>query len=309
MAKKKRIRAKVGKRRVFSKDSPFTRLRAEVNQGSVMRQNLIAKLEAKYDARVLTFFTSFTNPRGMISDVDPEMIESILSVEQDKARLILVVNSPGGQGLAAERIVNVCRSYSGNRFSVLVPHMAKSAATLICFGADEIIMSRTAELGPVDPQFVYGDEKSAMQISAAEYVRSYEQLVSEASSGKNQRIEPFLQQLNRFDARLIQQLKSAQDLARDISVRHLQASMMKGKTPADIEKAINVFLAQSASKDHGRMITFSEAQSCGLNVSEIDLRSPEWNTAWELYVRSNWVVGSGNRAAKLLESRRSSVTA
>jgi hypothetical protein len=42
-----------------------------------------------------------------------------------------------------------------HQFEVIVPHMAKSAATLICFGASCIHMGPTAELGPVDPQVKY----------------------------------------------------------------------------------------------------------------------------------------------------------
>ena len=77
------------------------------------------------------------------------MLESVLEVEHTSGRLVLIVNSPGGQALAAERIVNVCRAYSAGDFEVVVPHMAKSAATMICFGANRIHMSKTAQLGPV----------------------------------------------------------------------------------------------------------------------------------------------------------------
>ena len=72
------------------------------------------------------YFTSFRG-QGQIDDSDAEMLESVLNAEHDGGPLLLVVNSPGGQALAAERIVNICRSYSDDRFEVLVPHMAKSA--------------------------------------------------------------------------------------------------------------------------------------------------------------------------------------
>ncbi|GAH14065.1 unnamed protein product, partial [marine sediment metagenome] len=37
--------------------------------------------------------------------------------------LALIINSPGGSGLAAERIINVCRSYSGTEeFWAIVPN-------------------------------------------------------------------------------------------------------------------------------------------------------------------------------------------
>src|ERR1700693_5738970 len=98
--------------------------------------------------------------------------------------------------------------------------MAKSAATMICFGAEAIHMSRTGELGPVDPQLSYRNDQGVdRQISASEYVRSYENLLEDACSGKSAKIEPYLQQLARYDSRLVEQLRSAQALSSDISVR------------------------------------------------------------------------------------------
>jgi len=247
-------------------------------------------------------------PGGIIVDADAEMLESILSVERAEKKLVLILNSPGGQALAAERIVNVCRAYSGGRFEVVVPHMAKSAATMICFGSDQIHMSPTAELGPVDPQLPYKDDKGVDSwISASEYVRSYEKLLAEASSGKSPRIEPFLQQLQRYDSRLVEQLRSAQELSEDIAVRLLQTSMMTGETETRIREKIRIFLLQESKKSHGRMITVGEAETCGLKLRRIDLDSVEWNTLWELYVRSNWFVA--NRALKLIESESSAVSA
>jgi hypothetical protein len=46
-----------------------------------------------------------------------------------------------------------CREGS---FSVLVPYRAHSAATVICLGADEIVMTKPAELGPIDVTLASG---------------------------------------------------------------------------------------------------------------------------------------------------------
>jgi len=295
-------------RRLWKKSNVTAKTYKTAAQHPQLRQQLIKRLERKFDAKVVTLFTSFVRPTGMISDSDAEMLESLLAVEHAKGKLILVLNSPGGQGLAAERIVNVCRAYAGTTFEVLVPHMAKSAATMICFGSERIHMGRTAELGPVDPQVPYKDDKGNEHwTSADEYVRSYEQLFAEASSGKATRIEPHLQQLNRYDARFVEQLRSAQKLSEDISVRLLKVSMMKGKSDDEIRKAIEVFLSQKKTNAHGRMITPDEAKSCGLQIEPIDLHSEVWNTLWELYVRSNHVVSAN--CSKVIESSSSAVSA
>jgi hypothetical protein len=44
---------------------------------------------------------------------------------------------------------------------MILPDMAKSAATLMCLGADSIVMGPGGDLGPVDPQFQLGSRSLA----------------------------------------------------------------------------------------------------------------------------------------------------
>jgi hypothetical protein len=284
----------------FESKSPWSLLQREVHQHWELRKPLLERIQKHYDAYVVSFFTSF-RVRSEIEDMDAEMLESLLSAEYRGGKLMLVLNSPGGFALAAERIVNVCRAYSNGKFEVIVPHMAKSAATMICFGASKLHMSKTAELGPVDPQVPYKDASGQWRwISADEYVRSYEQLFSRATNSNAKHIEPHLQQLQRFDARYIEYLKSTQRLSTDISVRLLKSGMMAKSSKKSIQKRIDVFLSQPQTSAHARMINFAQAEQCGLAVESVDLRSDVWNALWELYVRSDWVVSM--ECAKLIES-------
>jgi hypothetical protein len=110
--------------------SVFSHIQDEINQGHGTRKHLYVELEKLLGGKhVLAFFTSFVWP-VTISDQDPDMIEEALErLPSDGKEVVLIINSPGGEGVAAERIVNVLRSYSpGNTFSVIVPRKAKSAA-------------------------------------------------------------------------------------------------------------------------------------------------------------------------------------
>lgn len=282
-------------------DSPWSRVSQETIQGWELRKGLIQKIETRLKGKVIVYFTSFADETAMIADNDAEMIENILSVEHSGGKVILVLNSAGGSGLAAERIVNVCRAYSEGRFEVIVPHSAKSAATLICFGASCIHMGRTAELGPVDPQVKYvNDAGQETWISAQEYVKSYEQLMDKATSGQAERLEALVQQLARYDARYIQQLRSAQALSESISIKLLKSGMMAYLSEEKIRERILPFLIQEQTISHGRMIPMSEVKECGVKVKEIRLRSALWNCLWELFIRADWVVST--RSRKILES-------
>jgi hypothetical protein len=171
-------------------------------------------------------------------------------------------------------------------------------------------MSPTGELGPVDPQVPYWrdgaeEDEEPEWISAEEYIRSYDKLIESASNGKAKRLEAFIQQLTRFDARHIERLRSIQKLSAEISVRLLRSLMMKGKSERVIRKSIDVFLSQTRMSAHGRMINHAEARKCGLNVKLIDLQSDFWRMVWELYVRSDWAVSHGSE--KILETSKSAV--
>lgn len=303
MAKKKgSFSKKSGREGVFIKESTWSRVMQEARQDWELRKELIGKIERRLRGKVIVYFSSFYDEDAMMSDRDAEMIESILAIEHSDGKVILVLNSAGGSGLAAERIVNVCRSYSDGKFEVIVPHMAKSAATMICFGASRIHMSTTAELGPVDPQVKYKNNATGEKewISAQEYVRSYEQLMEKAVSGEAKRIETLVQQLVRYDARYIEQLKSAQELSESISIKLLKSGMMSRFTKEKINEKILPFLIQKETKSHSRMITMAEAKNIGLKVNEIPLQSELWRWLWELYVRADFAVSVHTR--KVLES-------
>ena len=287
--------------------SPWLRISSEVGQGPDLRRPLIKKIENHIKAKVIVFFTSFYKEEAMIVDGDAEMIENVLSAEHEEGKFLLILNSAGGFGLAAERIVNVCRAYSGGEFEVIIPHMAKSAATLICFGASCIHMSPTAELGPVDPQLKYTtDEGKEKWISAEEYITSYQDLLKMAISGKAKRIEALIQQLARYDARHMEQLKSEQALSQHMSVKLLKSGMMSNLTENTIKKKIEDFLIHKKTAAHGRMITMDEAIKCGLNIQAIELRSELWSWIWELYIRGDYMVSTHKN--KLIESSRTSLS-
>jgi serine dehydrogenase proteinase len=63
----------------------------------------------------------------------------------------LILHSLGGTTDTASAIASLCRVRFGG-FRVMVPFLAKSAATLLTLAADERLLAMSAQLGPVDPQ-------------------------------------------------------------------------------------------------------------------------------------------------------------
>lgn len=84
---------------------------------------------------------------------DAVLLENVLKQTEPIGDLDLIVNSPGGQGEAADQILHVCRHFCPNgRLRLIVPYFAKSAATMLAFGVDDVVMGPYSELGPTDAQ-------------------------------------------------------------------------------------------------------------------------------------------------------------
>ncbi len=269
----------------------YKQLLDEVTQRHRSRRPALCAIEEAIGRRVISFFVSFTDTMTMIEDSDADILEEALRQfdPQDPRGLTMVLNAPGGDGLAAERIVRVCRTYSRGDFEVIIPRMAKSAATMICFGANRIWMSETAELGPVDPQvgFLSGDRY--VRISARELIQSYELLLAQAESCQGN-LEPYVQQLGRFDARLVETYRSAEALSESIAVNLLRCAMLHDLSEDEVKERVRPFLEVNETRSHARAIYHERAQACGLAVSLFDIQSDMWQHIWELYLRSTYAV-------------------
>ncbi len=92
----------------------------------------------------------FLYDEDSITDYTSDRIYSAIS-RTKKGNVLLIVHSPGGSIEPAYFISKVVKDLS-DKFTVAIPRKAKSAATLLSLGADEIHMGTMSQLGPIDPQ-------------------------------------------------------------------------------------------------------------------------------------------------------------
>lgn len=81
-----------------------------------------------------------------------KIYEALSGLGQEKD-ILLVLLSGGGRIEPAYFISKICKRLKKEKFAISIPRRAKSAATLISLGADELHMGLLSELGPIDPQF------------------------------------------------------------------------------------------------------------------------------------------------------------
>ncbi|MDD5436123.1 MAG: hypothetical protein PHX20_01095 [Candidatus Omnitrophica bacterium] len=285
----------------------FSKINQERHQSHDTRKILFPKIEKILKRPLVSFFTSFNYPVSLDDD-DVDMLQGVLQRMDLSNGLAILINSPGGDGLAAERFINACRNFSKkSEYWVIVAGKAKSAATMASFGASQIWMSPTSELGPIDPQIIRKEDGKLKRFSAYNYLKSYKKLFAAASKTKG-RIEPYLQQLGRYDEREMEEIRSAIELSNDIAVRALSTGMMNNTKKRNIEKKIKVFLdPQVGTKDHGRAIYRDEARKCGLNITDLDFNSDLWKLLYELCIRTDVFVSTN--ASKCVESAKDNFAA
>jgi hypothetical protein len=124
------------------------------------------------------------NGGGKYGDISPSVRDAFFSARsalietrQKGKKIVLIIDSLGGDAKSAYQLAKLLRRYCGG-FVAVVPRFAKSAATLLTLGADEIILGRCAELGPLDPQ-IYNSQRNGY-IPVLDKVKALERLHASA---------------------------------------------------------------------------------------------------------------------------------
>lgn len=108
--------------------------------------SLISEIEQKRNSKLVVFVCQCP-----IDHVVAYRLNKILRKLGKIENLDLLIDSGGGDIDATSKIVKLLKSHC-TKFYAIVPFFAKSAATLLALGADEIVMCKSGELGLVDPQ-------------------------------------------------------------------------------------------------------------------------------------------------------------
>jgi hypothetical protein len=105
--------------------------------------------------------------RGLVRDIQRQLDE-IITTAPAQTEIDVWIESFGGDAHAAYKLAIDLRSRCC-KLRAVIPDIAKSAATLLALGMDEIFMGAAAELGPLDLQISHPDREeviiSALDVS------------------------------------------------------------------------------------------------------------------------------------------------
>lgn len=243
-------------------------------------QSLIAKYNKYKDTYLFVYAAAVGKPIPSVSLEQPDyyIFRDFLSKKESLEHVDVYIETPGGSGETAEEIGRFLHD-KFKSVSFVISGEAKSAGTIIALSGDDILMTESGSLGPIDAQVKIGRSV----VSAHDYMEWVEIKQNDAKQQGH---------LNPFDATIVAQvspgelgmvfhaLKFAEDLVQDWLVKYKFKNWNNTETRnAPVTDEIKKKRAKEIAKEltnhtkwrsHGRSIKIDDLESIGLKVTRID---------------------------------------
>jgi hypothetical protein len=280
---------------------------ADAHHDAQRRRRALKKLEqagstAQQARRVAMYYASLERA---ISPADILPFTSMLKSVGKVVNLDLVIHSPGGDGLTAEKMLDLCRRYCSGELRVVVPLYAKSAATLLALGADRILMGETSELGPIDAQVFIIQDSLEQQVSADHFLRAEAEAkktlgAKRANRGEKEAARIYLASLS---PAFMTFCRDQQQFGKDSAAKQLRSHMFAAEYRQDqaawgrrIDSIVDNLSASSKHLSHGRMITAQDALAdpdlTHLKITSLAEDDPYWIALYDLLQRTEAIASS-----------------
>jgi hypothetical protein len=116
-----------------------------------VRKRLFARIAQQRNSHVISYITG--DRRQLETQISPEVIDIFvghLDAIGPVQKISLLLHTNGGNTAAAWRLINLLHTFCDD-LEVIITAKALSAGTLISLGANRIVMTKQAALGPIDP--------------------------------------------------------------------------------------------------------------------------------------------------------------
>jgi len=244
---------------------------------------LIEKLQAIRGRRAVLYQSALTEPSV------PVLYECLRRAGHSDG-LDLVLSTRGGAIASTRRIAMLLREFAGH-VTIVVPHSARSAGTLLCLSADELVLGPLAELGPVDSTM---DTQGVPPADAPRNISAQDILafrdLAEEWFGID-RAEDRLQVLALLATRLFPTSLSSfyrfDKLVREVAAE-LLAWQLPGQEHADRRDRIVTQLV-SGYHSHDFVLSRQDVRALGLRVTDATLEEEE--ASWAVVQAARRAVG------------------
>lgn len=246
---------------------PENRLPTGLPDFDGVRRKYLKQLFEHTGRPTIIYYTDWFNKGGAAASITLEDIQGLMEVCKDvKGPAVdVVLHSPGGSPEAAASIVRYLRTKFTD-MRVFVPLAAMSAATMWALAANEIVMGKHSQLGPIDPQMV----SPAWTAPARAILKQFEQAKEECKDPSL--LGAWIPILQQYGPALIQQCEAAEALAVELVRDWLRDYMLSGTSNA-ARKAANIakyFASYEEHHSHSLGISREQARRRGVRVANLE---------------------------------------
>lgn len=250
-----------------------------------LRLKLMREIEAITGRRLIVYAAALNkdNDDVPINTMDKVGFADLLEGLNDND-IDVLLHSPGGSAEAAEMIVSMLREV-GKSVRFIIPHSAKSAATLLALSGDSILMDEKSELGPTDPQVLVVTGNARMYVPAQTILDGFDNARKIMEKEGPQSIPAFMPLLSKYDLHLLEICQNAKELSTKLVKEWLFKYMFKSNP--DMESKADYIAEYFADHhqflSHGRSIGINQAKDLGLIIEDMRNNSELQKRVWELY--------------------------
>lgn len=238
------------------------------------RSYYIERLEQMRGSKVLVYISYTPLDDSILIPICKQLMEIGPTPKID-----LLLHSYGGSLDTPYKIVRLIREFC-EKFSVIVPFAAKSAASMLVLGADEVVMGPISELGPIDPLTKHPTYKDILvPVQAIGHCLDYLQRSLIQSSDPEITSLIVNPLLDKLDPWLIGDYEKTIKATRQYAESLLSSYMLK-EHPERVQTVAQILTDGFFSHDYpiGRL----EAQELGLRVTKAE--GELWEIIWNLYL-------------------------
>ena len=220
------------------------------------RKETYKLLEAVRHSRLLVYVTGDrpgleTQIASEVYDFFVNQLDRIGTVE----KLSFYLYTRGGDTLAAWSIINLLQQFS-DEIEIIIPSKCHSAGTLMCLGANRIVMTKQATLGPIDPSInhplnpqIPGAAPDAKVPVSVEAIEGFIQLAKEEClQGKGTQTDKIIEVLaDKVHPIVLGQVFRTKAQIRMLASRLIRRQM---KDEKKIGKIVQFLVSESGSHDY-----------------------------------------------------------
>jgi len=232
-----------------------------------IRRKYIRELAQLTGRDVIIYYSDWLQD-GPSTSITLEDMQGLMEVCKDLhgTGLDLLLHTPGGSPEATHRLVGYLQSKFTN-IRVFVPLAAMSAGTMWALSADEIVMGKHSQLGPIDPQVWTGSRFAPARAIIGQFEKAKREIAD-----KPETLPAWFPMLQQYGPSLLEECENAEKLSVKLVSDWLAKGMLKTPAPGmpSAEEVATYFANHGEHLSHALGIDRESARSRGLNITDLE---------------------------------------